>query len=80
MAGGYCRGWYRTLASLKKVLLDRVKLDNLEQISNPENLKKREVRWRQACDWNANQGTILKQNIFHHWRQESKVSGQKFHV
>lgn len=25
------------------------------------------------------QGTVLKQNIFHHWRQESKVSGQKFH-
>ena len=75
MAGGYCRGWYRTLASLKKVLLDRVKLDNLEQISNPENLKKREVRWRQACDWNANQGTILKQNIFHHWRQEKKRDG-----
>ena len=76
MAGGYYGERYRTLASLKKVLLDRVKLDNLEEISNPENLKKREVRWRQACDWNANQGTILKQNIFHHWRQESKVSGQ----
>lgn len=76
MAGGYYGERYRTLASLKKVLLDRVKLDNLEEISNPETLKKREVRWRQACDWNANQGTILKQNIFHHWRQESKVSGQ----
>lgn len=63
MAAGYYRGWCRTFPSLQKALLDSVKSDNMQKISNPQNLKKKEVGWREACDWNANYGTILKQHI-----------------